>query len=745
MADNNVYEMYRLAEGLRDPAKRYAPDKDNGPKLHKDKKKDKPKPEPKDQNITIKRTLVRNADGTVGVQFVDVDTGRVITGDPFGPRKDITSAGDFDDVFGKKKKIKTDKSDEAPTGSQEIEGYRISGYDDKGNPKYVPIGGGAVTAQERPPSESNRPTGFTDVPAKTSGKTPSDFESPEEQGDQAGFFNANGSNDPSLDKDYQIDGKFAPADVPERDFQSEVASSKKEDAHFANMDEGDFTTIDGNNSHPMEGKNLNDAKSLASDRNWDDATIDKAARTLAGELAGNVDLNTPEGIQEARSILSTIENRDIANGPSKSAIDAMTAKSQYSTWNDEKAANVANTNYNLRADEFNKVVKDYIEDPNSNLGFTSYHAPYVNPAWSDDMQNVEEIGSHKFGTLPEYTSKMAKYSTPMTDEQKNSIATDIVNQNFQQSFAAPVGDYIAQNTPQIDTTGVQVQNTDMASGLQAQRDYISPSLSSNSSFAQGINAQRDYNGFDFANPQQITEDSVPDLNTNGPLQSSTDQINNQISMDNGFAIQQGNQIAGMPPSIPTETQVASRSITGIEDGFVTAPDTSQFSSTGLADRVGVAPNMDQSRFGNNPEITSLSDDKGMGFGDYVSVAPSNQISNQNAAVQTDRINGLYDNENVGMLNAANDIANSAPTVAGISNAVESQGFASDPTSAGSGPDAASADTGVSSGAMGGFADATHDTDPAGSSTGGSMGTAPGSDGLSGTDADSEDGGSDGFL
>ena len=74
--DISVFEKYQLAEQFRDPKKCYNPDKDDGgPRWQGDKDKDKDKKEKKKPNITVKRVLVRNEDGTMGVEFIDVKTG----------------------------------------------------------------------------------------------------------------------------------------------------------------------------------------------------------------------------------------------------------------------------------------------------------------------------------------------------------------------------------------------------------------------------------------------------------------------------------------------------------------------------------------------------------------------------------------------------------------------------------------------------------------------------------------------
>lgn len=771
--DANDYNTYRrrASDGENsNPDDGEHPQKDKDKNKHKGKDKDKGKGKGKDTDpkpdINITRKLVRNEDGTVGVVFVDMETGRVVD-NPYGDRKDIwTAQSDLRDILkdaglkGRQGGKDRGGNNNQPAGPQEIDGYRFVGYDNKGNPKYVPINGGSVDSASR-----SAPEGFTSspiTPSSPSSANVSGFTTPDEQGDTSedtAFDPMSGLRDPAKDPDYQVNGKFDPAGIPERDFQSEVAAKTKTNAYDTNLSETDYQYADGNNPHSLEGKNIDAMKSFASERNWDEATIEKAARTLAGELGPDVDLNTPEGQQEARAILSTIENRDIANGPQKTAIDAITAPSQYSTWNDERAAKVANTNYSLKADEFNKTVQDYLADPNSNLGFTSYHAPYVNPAWSDEMQDVQEIGGHKFGTLPEYTTKMAKYDEPMTDVQKAGLTTDVINQGFKQGFAYPASYDLVNNQPQIDLTGVN----DMATGISAQRDYVAPQAAS---MAEGIQAQRDYNA-----PQQIKE-NTPIGVFEGAQVDPTATINNQISMDNGFAIQQGNQIAGIPPTVAAPTEMATRGLPPAVDigGQIYTPDeglsTNSFSTRaptqedvnrGFVNATGKSefdPSFTEGLMGPNNSVVPSAvttqsftpQDKALGFGDYVSVDPNvGQIDAAQGATQTGRINGLYENENVGMLDTANQMANTAPTISSA-DAVASQTAASDPTSAGAGSDTPSVSTGVSTSSVGGFTSASHDATTSTSSTAGTTdATATGTSGFGGfTSIDADVEGDDGY-
>jgi len=135
--------------------------------------------------------------------------------------------------------------------------------------------------------------------------------------------------------------------------------------------------------------------------------------TLAGEIdPTKTDMSTDAGRREAMGILSTIENRAPQYGGIEGAISA---PKQYSTWNNDAAANTAISNYNANKSTYDTLVSDYISNPANNLGFTSYHANYRNPGWSDQMQNKETIGPHTFGFLGEYGTKEPTTSvTPHT-------------------------------------------------------------------------------------------------------------------------------------------------------------------------------------------------------------------------------------------------------------------------------------------------------------------------------------------
>lgn len=142
--------------------------------------------------------------------------------------------------------------------------------------------------------------------------------------------------------------------------------------------------------------------------------------TLAGEIdPTKTDLSTEAGRREAMGILSTIENRAPQYGGIEGAISA---PKQYSTWNNDAAANTAVSNYNGNKSTYDTLVSDFISNPANNLGFTSYHANTVNPGWSDAMQSKETIGPHTFGFLGDQTTK-EPVSTPTPHTVFNTSAS----------------------------------------------------------------------------------------------------------------------------------------------------------------------------------------------------------------------------------------------------------------------------------------------------------------------------------
>lgn len=134
-----------------------------------------------------------------------------------------------------------------------------------------------------------------------------------------------------------------------------------------------------------------------------DADKKSMAMTLAGEVDPRyTDLSTDLGRREAFGIMSTMENRANKYGSVEAAINA---PRQYSTWNNAQAAATAQANYEANPGLYDSLVDEYISNPANNAGFTSYYNPSIaNPGWGSSMVQTEEIGPHRFGSLPEYSS-----------------------------------------------------------------------------------------------------------------------------------------------------------------------------------------------------------------------------------------------------------------------------------------------------------------------------------------------------
>lgn len=182
------------------------------------------------------------------------------------------------------------------------------------------------------------------------------------------------------------------------------------------------------------------------------------AQTLAGEIdLGKTDLSTEAGRREAMGIMSTMENRSAKYGSIK---DAISAPNQYSTWNNDAVANTAMTNYNRNPDLYDGLVTDYVTDPMSNLGFTSYHANTVNPGWSSSMTNPQQIGAHTFGSLPEYQSPAPTgftAPTPQSRPEPQQSSLNMANQMESQQST------VDKNNAEAESSQSQQSQSDKSS------------------------------------------------------------------------------------------------------------------------------------------------------------------------------------------------------------------------------------------------------------------------------------------
>lgn len=211
------------------------------------------------------------------------------------------------------------------------------------------------------------------------------------------------------------------------------------------------------------------------------------AATLAGEIDPNkTDLTTEEGRREAFGILSTIENRKGKFGGD--IAETIRDPKQYSTWNNPSAAATAQNNYKANRAVYDGLVNDFIGDPKSNLGYTHYHANYVSPGWSAEMQNTTDIGPHRFGILGEYKGAFGTNfsGTPETQDKVSKPTTAGAGTGVSASAKASFGSRTSGFTSGIDTSRGMMsdENANRSTSSMSSRnneDRNSPSSSTSKS------------------------------------------------------------------------------------------------------------------------------------------------------------------------------------------------------------------------------------------------------------------------
>lgn len=166
--------------------------------------------------------------------------------------------------------------------------------------------------------------------------------------------------------------------------------------------------VAANNINPVGPATAASAVDLSRVSSFDPDTRRQMAMTLAGEIDPSItDLSTPEGIREAEAIMSTMENRAGRYGTIQEAIGA---PGQFSTWGSEQAAATAAKNYTANPELYDRLVDTYAQDQRKNLGFTSYYNPSIaNPGWGSALVSPQDIGPHRFGSLPEYGSSFGMH------------------------------------------------------------------------------------------------------------------------------------------------------------------------------------------------------------------------------------------------------------------------------------------------------------------------------------------------
>lgn len=209
--------------------------------------------------------------------------------------------------------------------------------------------------------------------------------------------------------------------------------------------------------------------------------------TLAGEIdLSKTDLRTPEGIQEARAILSTMENRRTQG---KTMEDVVMSPNQYSTWNSDVSTTTALNNYKQNQSMFDSIVKDYVKDPQSNMGFTHYYnASLASPGWGQDLQQKTQIGPHSFGFLGDYQGAFGTNfsATPDTQEKVSKPTMSGAGTEARASTGVSIGrPSMSSASTGLDTTrGMgSDENADRSSSSSTSR---SSSNSDRGSYSSGI-------------------------------------------------------------------------------------------------------------------------------------------------------------------------------------------------------------------------------------------------------------------
>jgi len=516
------------------------------------------------------RRLVRGDDGIVRVQYVDAKSGK--------PVKNIKGyeiiSASTTPYWGEDYQNKIRKSKDDTEGSGE----------DEPNPHDTEV---------RDPSRGQAPPGAAST--STSSATPAATTS---QTTAKGTTSAT-----------------ATADVEQGD---SVNGATPSDTGFVEGDPqktGDWTYSNGVNVSSLEGTNLNNIQTATANRaDYTDVNRTDMAKTLAGEIdQRQTDLTTEEGRKEAYGILSTMENRALAKGIDVSA--AVYAPQQYSTWNNAKVAQTANSNYAAKQGLFDSIVKDYLDDPASRQPYTNYFNPsIVNPGWAKNLTEVKDVGPHRFGVDESIANKIK--TAPLDEDQVDSLATDVINKNAAQNFTTPAAKDIIGSLPTELTSQEElnaIENAGMSFG-----DYID-------------DTNRNTN-------LEITSD----LTGNSPDYYS-DVINAQVAQpgidQNNWSIDEGKNIASSAPDVPAPASTAANSsfadgVTAQRD-YVPSPDMSSM-ATGLAAQRDVMPTADieKSGFDSNfisptvekssfnsayfsPSESRMPSETALGFGDFV--------------------------------------------------------------------------------------------------------------------------------
>lgn len=329
-------------------------DRENGPTQRP--KEDKPKGASGKKNAVYK--LVRGADGTLRVQYVDVKTGKPVTQKDLSKYNIVTAQNKTDTPFissdSKDNKSKKKEEEKSDSGSQDER--------EEGNK------GGRESSSTSSRSSNTSPTSKT-------GNAEAPNNSVGEQGDTEGF---------------------SPNPNANQSVQATVNAEKEKGWTTSPIGQPDTQTTTQNT--PNYGPT-----------NYTPEQVQDVAKTLAGEIdTRQTDVNTPEGLAEAAGIVSTMQNRAVDNDIS----GAIHAPKQYSAWN---ADNVAQTeqNYKQNPTMWNGLAESILNNPAMRQPYTNYFNPsLVNPGWAKELTDQKQIGAHLFGVDPSQAKAAPQTAQP---------------------------------------------------------------------------------------------------------------------------------------------------------------------------------------------------------------------------------------------------------------------------------------------------------------------------------------------
>ena len=580
--------------------------------------------------------LVRGQNGRLQVQYVDTKTGKVLTNAQLQDYTVATKADDLNSInelrgIKPPEEKKTEDTGEDKSKTKDTTWSQRDGdFNDH-----------AANGRQQDKSSTS----------STSKGSPTGSNNNVEQGD---------TNDPDNTRVTDTGLSTAP------DNSDRVKTTDQHPAYSDSLTDRSY--VEGNLQSSYEGKNLNDVTVTGTPKDYTDAQVTDVAKTLAGEMDTRYsDPNSPEGFNEAAGIVSTMQNRDdTMDGDISAAIHSPKA---YSTWNNDKVAANAEKNYAKNPSLWDGLAKNILSDPTVRQPYTNYYNPdLVTPAWSDNLLSKEKIGPHMFGIDP----NMSVPQRSLTDEEKDKITTDQINNSFLNSTAYPGANDVINDPPNRYDVTDDIGN--FPDAVTAQRDYTDPNQNTDlSGFAQAYGAQK----YD----PDYTNGSNPSVTDSGRFGSPNETGGN---LADGINTQRDYVDQG--PSVPDTSgfdygrfgDYQAPDTSGFDYGRFgdyQAPDTSNFDSGRFGDVN--TKGFDQGRFG--PSLTQsptgvYGDPTGGfgGFGDYVStdknaVANSGDVAASNESkVSGPTVNGR-DYTPGGFVDASSNTDTSATSTSNTTN------------------------------------------------------------------------------